>query len=46
MTPDFFQSTEPYSHIGLWRTIIGICIVLFATLVGVEIKIENDDDDS
>ena len=45
MIPDFFQSPESITHIGLWKTIIGLLIVLFAFFVGVEIRIGNDDDD-
>ena len=46
MIPDFFQSPDPISHIGIWRTIIGLFIVLFASFVGVEIHISNDDEES
>ena len=45
MIPDFIQSTEPVTHIGLWKSIIGLSIVLFATFVGVEIRIGNDDEE-
>ena len=45
MTPDFFQSPEPISNFGIWKTIIAIFIVLFATFVGVEIRLGNDDED-
>ena len=45
MIPDFIQSTEPVTHIGLWKSIFGICILLFATFVGVEIRFGNDDDE-
>tara|TARA_Y100001968_G_scaffold160166_1_gene146384 strand:+ start:4009 stop:4164 length:156 start_codon:yes stop_codon:yes gene_type:complete len=45
MTPDFFQYPEPVTHIGLWKSIIGILIVLFATFVGVEIRLGNDDEE-
>ena len=45
MIPDFFQSPEPLTHIGVWKSIIGMLIVLFATFVGVEIRIGNDDDE-
>ena len=45
MIPDFFQSPETVSHIGIWKTIIGLIIVLFASFVGVEIRIGNDDDE-
>ena len=46
MIPDFFQSPEPVAHIGLWKSIIGLFIVLFATFVGVEIRVDNDDEES
>ena len=45
MIPDFFQSPEPVTHIGLWKSIIGLVIVLFATFVGVEIRLENEDEE-
>ncbi|WP_413677847.1 hypothetical protein [Prochlorococcus sp. MIT 0916] len=46
MIPDFFQSQDPIVHFGLWKIILGIFIVFFATFVGVEIKIGNDDDET
>jgi len=45
MIPDFFHSPEQVTHVGLWKSIIGICIVLFASFVGVEIRLGNEDDD-
>ena len=45
MIPDFYQSQGPVSHFGVWKTIIGLCIVLFATFVGVEIRLGNDEDE-
>ncbi len=45
MIPDFIQSQEPVIFVGFWKTIVGLFIVLFATFVGVEIRIGNDDDD-
>mgnify|MGYP001328849126 CR=1 FL=1 len=45
MITDFFQPPESVSHIGLWKAIIGLFLVLFATFVGVEIRIENEDDE-
>ena len=45
MTPDFFQSPESITHIGIWKTIIGLFIVLFATFIGVEIRFGNDDEE-
>ena len=46
MNPDFFHSPESVTHIGQWKSVIGLFIVLFATFVGVEIRIGNDDEDS
>ena len=45
MTPDFFQSPEPINHIGLFKSIFGILIVLFATFVGVEIRLGKEDEE-
>ena len=45
MIPDFFQSPEPVTHIGVWKSIIGLFIVLFATFVGVEIRLGNEDEE-
>jgi len=45
MIPDLFQNPDPTTHLGLWKSIIGLFIVLFATFVGVEIKLENDDEE-
>ena len=45
MIPDFFQSQEPVTNIGVLKTIVGLVIVLFATFVGVEIRLGNDDED-
>ncbi len=45
MIPDFFNSPEPITHIGGWRSILGLFIVFFATFVGVEIHIGNDDEE-
>ena len=46
MIPDFFQSPDPLSHSVLWKSIIGLFIVLFATFVGVEVRVGNEDDES
>ena len=46
MNPDFLQSPDPVTHFGFWKTIIGLFIVLFATFVGVEIRLGNDDEES
>ena len=45
MIPDFFQSPELVTHTGAWKTIIGLCIVLFGSFVGIEIRLGNDDDE-
>tara|TARA_B100000579_G_C22191434_1_gene558671 strand:- start:220 stop:360 length:141 start_codon:yes stop_codon:yes gene_type:complete len=45
MIPDLFYSPEPITHLGFWKTIIGLVIVLFATFVGVEIRLGNDDEE-
>ena len=45
MIPDFFQSPDQVTHIGLWKTVIGLLIVLFATFIGVEISIGNEDEE-
>tara|TARA_Y100001968_G_scaffold22679_1_gene17869 strand:+ start:147 stop:287 length:141 start_codon:yes stop_codon:yes gene_type:complete len=45
MIPDFFQSSDPVAHFGIWKTIIGSILVLFAFFVGVEIRVGNDEDD-
>ncbi len=45
MIPDFFQSPEQIAHFGLWKSIIGFLLVLFASCIGVEIRVGNDDED-
>ena len=45
MIPDFFNSPEPMTHIGAWKSILGLFIVLFATFVGVEIRLGNEDEE-
>ena len=45
MIPDFFQSPEQVAHIGIWKSIVGLLIVLFASFIGVEIKLEEDEDE-
>ena len=45
MIPDFFQSPEPVTHIGFWKSIIGLCIVLFGSFVGVEIRFDNEEEE-
>lgn len=46
MIPEFFPSPESATHFGLWKSIIGFLIVLFGTFVGVEIRLENEEEDS
>jgi len=45
MNPELFQSSEPITHIGLWKSIVGLLIVLFATFVGFEIRFEKEDEE-
>tara|TARA_Y100001968_G_C19408086_1_gene744805 strand:+ start:642 stop:782 length:141 start_codon:yes stop_codon:yes gene_type:complete len=45
MIPDFFPSPEPVAYFSLWKTIIGLFIVLFASFVGVEIRLGNEDEE-
>ena len=45
MIPDFHQYPEPVNYIGLLKSIIGLLIVLFATFVGVEIRLGNEEED-
>ncbi len=45
MIPDFLQNPEPLTHFGLWKSIIGLLIVLFASFVGVEIRVGNEEDE-
>ena len=46
MIPDFFQTPEPVAHIGFWKSLLGLFIVLFASFVGVEIRLGNEDEES
>ena len=45
MIPEFFQSAETTSNVVVLKTILGLAIVLFATIVGIEIRIGNDDEE-
>ena len=45
MIPDFFQYPEPATHISFLKSVIGLLIVLFASFVGVEIRLGNEDDE-
>ena len=46
MNPDYFHFPEPVTQIRLWKSIIGIFMVLFASFVGVEIRLGNEDDET
>jgi len=45
MIPEFFQSPEQLAHIGLWKSLLGLFILLFASFVGVEIRLDNEDEE-
>ena len=45
MIPDFFTTPDQPTNFGLVKSIIGLSIVLFATFVGVEIRVENEDEE-
>ena len=45
MIPDFFQSPDQVAQFGSWRSLVGLFIVLFATFVGVEIRLGNEDEE-
>ncbi len=45
MIPDFISTPDPPTNISLLKTIVGLSIVLFAIFVGVEIRVENEDED-
>ncbi len=45
MIPDFIPNPDPQTNIGLLKSIVGLSIVLFATFVGVEIRLGNEDDE-
>ena len=45
MIPDFLQSPETGAQISLLKTIIGLFVVLFAIFVGVDIRLDNEDED-
>ena len=46
MIPDFFQSPEHLTNMSLWKTLVGLFMVLFATFVGVEIRVGNEDEET
>ena len=45
MIPDFLQTPDTVTQFGLWKSIIGLLIVLFATFVGIEIRVGNEDEE-
>tara|TARA_Y100001968_G_C19345340_1_gene711744 strand:- start:28 stop:183 length:156 start_codon:yes stop_codon:yes gene_type:complete len=46
MIPELFQSPAHTPHIDVLKSVIGFLIVLFASFVGVEIKLGKDDDET
>ena len=44
MIPDFFHSPNQITFFGLLKFFIGLLIVLFATCVGVEFRLGNEDE--
>ena len=46
MIPEFIQSTNPETHFGLWKTVIGLFIVFIGSCVGVEIRVDKDDEET
>ncbi len=46
MIPDFYLSPEPVTHFGFWKSIIGLFILIFASFVGVEIRIDKEDEET
>ena len=44
MNSDFFQAPNPLTNIGIWKPVIALFILLFATFVGVEIRFGNDEE--
>ena len=46
MIPDFIPTPDQATQIGVWKSIVGVVIVLFGTFVGVEIRLGNDDDET
>ena len=45
MIPEFFHSAETTNNVVVLKTILGLAIVIFATIVGIEIRIGNDDEE-
>ena len=45
MIPEFFQSPEPVAHFDILKSVVGLLLVLFASFVGVEIRLGNEDED-
>ena len=46
MIPEFFHSPDPTNHFGIWKTIIGLLVVFLGTCVGIEIRVDNEDDEN
>tara|TARA_Y100001968_G_scaffold149444_1_gene136678 strand:+ start:318 stop:458 length:141 start_codon:yes stop_codon:yes gene_type:complete len=45
MIPDFLQPPDSFGQIGLIKLIVGVLIVLFASFVGVEIRLEKEEEE-
>ena len=45
MITDFFQSPEQMNNFGLWKSLVGLFILLFATFVGVEIRVGKEEEE-
>ena len=44
MNTDFFQSQDPLTNISVWKPVIALFILFFATFVGVEIRLGKDEE--
>tara|TARA_Y100001968_G_scaffold272515_1_gene264771 strand:- start:623 stop:766 length:144 start_codon:yes stop_codon:yes gene_type:complete len=45
MIPEFFQSPDSLIRLDIWKPIIGLMLVLFASFVGVEIRVGDEDEE-
>ena len=45
MNPDLFQYPDAVAHVGFFKPLVGLVILLFASFVGVEIRVGNEDDE-
>ncbi len=45
MIPEFFPAPDSATNFGLLKSIVGLLIVLFATFIGVEIRLQNEDEE-